>query len=105
MAFQTIDLGGPVTSGSLASGTFSIGGMTFTVSTGVTVTQESGRLKFSENIANGDFILTVVEDGGDGNFSFESAFLDSNSTGGDPGFGPQLSFVEGLSRCPRFGVR
>ncbi len=89
---QTVDLGGPVTSGSLASGTFIIGRLHFSVTAvgGFTITQTDGRLCIAENQATGDFRLVVTADTG-GEFGLKSISIDQQGTGGPAGWGPYLS--------------
>jgi hypothetical protein len=89
---QTVDLGGTVTSGTLASGNFTIGRLHFVITAagGFTVTQTGGRLYVSENVAEGDFRMVVTADTG-GEFGMKSIYLDQVSTGGPAGWGPYLS--------------
>ena len=93
---QTVDLGGPVTSGTLASGTFTIGRLHFVVTAGggFTITQTGGRLYVSENVAAGDFRMVVTADTG-GEFGMKSIYLDQVSTGGPAGWGAYLSAAFG----------
>ncbi|HLP00954.1 MAG TPA: hypothetical protein VK163_02925 [Opitutaceae bacterium] len=93
---QTVDLGGAVTSGSLASGSFVIGRLHFvvTASGGFTITQTGGRLYIAENQAAGDFRLVVTSDTG-GQYGLKTIYIDQQSTGGPAGWGPYLSAAFG----------
>ena len=93
---QTINLGGAITSGSLASGEFTIDGLIHfkvTSASGFTVTQDTtnGWLCFEETSANGDFQIVITDTGADSQFKFVSVVANNQSTGGAPGYGAQLS--------------
>lgn len=89
----TVDLSGPITSGTLASGNFTIGRLHFVVTAGAggfTITQTGGRLLVVENAAAGDFKMVVTADTG-GEFGMKAIYLDQISTGGPAGWGPYLA--------------
>ena len=94
LADQTINLGGALTTGSLPSGIFSIGGINFSVTSdsGFTITPQNGGLLFEETAAGGDFKLTITDTGVNNQFSPKSIYIDNISTGGTDGFGANLSF-------------
>nr|WP_320051339.1 DUF4347 domain-containing protein [uncultured Desulfuromonas sp.] len=102
LATQTIDFGGVITSGSLASGNFSIGDVTFSISSasGFTAWQADGGLYITETSDVGDFELTITDSGSNSQFSAERLYIINSSTGGDPSFGAQLSaaFYSGFSQ-------
>eukprot|EP01030_Chromulinospumella_sphaerica_P001228 gene1228-1204_t len=89
LALQTIDLSGAETSGSVSSGTFTIGGLSYTVTSasGFTVTRENGGVRFQETTAAGDFSITITDPSANPQFIGKSLFITNNSTGGDPSFG------------------
>jgi hypothetical protein len=93
---QTVDLGGAVTSGTLASGNFTIGRLHFVITAGggFTITQTGGRLYVAENQAAGDFKMIVTADTG-GEYGMKSIYIDQQSTGGPAGWGPYLSAAFG----------
>jgi len=96
LANQTINLTGAVSSGSLTSGTFSLGGINFAVTSesGFTITQVDGGILFEETAAGGDFSLTITDPGVNNQFSAKSIYIDNTSTGGDPGYGAYLSIQQ-----------
>ena len=104
LAQQTIDLSSsnPVSSGSLASGNFVIGGVQFVVTSdsGFTASQTASGLVISETSATGNFSVTMTDTGANSQFKAYSILFNNQSTGGDPGFGPQMSaaFFDGASQ-------
>lgn len=91
LAYQSIGLGGAITSGSLASGTFVINGLSYSVSSdsGFTVTQENGGIRFRETAATGNFSIAITDTGGNSQFSVKSMYVLNESSGGDSSFGAQ----------------
>ena len=108
-AYTTVDLGGTVTSGTLSSGNFVIGGVKFVVTSdsGFTISRVSGALVFKENSAAGNFKISMTDaDTAQPYFSARSMTFNNQSTGGTATFGPAMhsSFNGTTSSLPGSGT-